>query len=178
MDKRLGPPTVTTSTCLNDFHQRCLRTALKIPQSDSVANVEVLDWAETSSIEALILIQSLRWAGHVHIIENHWLLKIDLNGEVSNGQRKRGSARKQLNVSLKKSLYWMNIDHRALPWPSWWPLKLAQYDENLCKTVWSKQTYLFRKQARDGKPAADKTGSLPQPCLCRHCSRPYLSPLV
>ena len=47
------------------FQQRCLRTILNIHWSDFIANIEVLEQAEVSSIEAIILKYQLRWAGHV-----------------------------------------------------------------------------------------------------------------
>ena len=50
---------------LECFHQRCLCTILGIHWSDYVSNQEVLDKAGISSIEAMVVQQQLRWAGHV-----------------------------------------------------------------------------------------------------------------
>ena len=47
------------------FRQRCLRTLLNIHWSNHVSNVEVLDQAEITSIEAMLLKSRLRWARHV-----------------------------------------------------------------------------------------------------------------
>ena len=50
---------------LEHFHQRCLHTILNIHWSNYVSNVEVLDQAEITSIEAMLLKSQLQWAVHV-----------------------------------------------------------------------------------------------------------------
>ncbi|XP_063595009.1 uncharacterized protein LOC134771986 [Penaeus indicus] len=97
---------------LERFHQRCLRTILNIHWSDYVTNVEVLEQAEISSIEAMLLKSQLRWAGHVSRMEEHRLPKIVLYGELSTGHRDRGAPKKRYKDSLKKSLGACQIDHR------------------------------------------------------------------
>jgi len=47
------------------YHQRCLRAILNINWSDFVTNIEVLEMAKVTSIEAMLLKTQLRWAGHV-----------------------------------------------------------------------------------------------------------------
>ena len=97
---------------LERFHQRCLRTILNIHWSDYVTNVEVLEQAEITSIEAMLMKTQLRWAGHVSRMENHRLPKIALYGELSTGYRNRGAPKKRFKDSLKKSLNACHIDHR------------------------------------------------------------------
>ena len=97
---------------LERFHQRCLRTILNIHWSDFITNVEVLEQAEVSSIEAMILKYQLRWVGHVSRMEDHRLPKIVMFGELSSGHRLRGAPKKRFKDSLKKSLTACNIDHR------------------------------------------------------------------
>ncbi|XDV53782.1 hypothetical protein PO909_022204 [Leuciscus waleckii] len=72
---------------LERFHQRCLRTIFNIRWSDFVANTEVLESAEVTSIEAMVLKVQLPWAGHISRMENHRLPKIVLYGELSSGHR-------------------------------------------------------------------------------------------
>ena len=79
--------------------------------SDLITNVEVLEQAEVSSIEAMILKYQLRWAGHVSRLEDHRLPKIVLFGELSSGHRDRGAPTKRFKDNLKKSLTACNIDH-------------------------------------------------------------------
>ena len=50
---------------LEHFYQRCLRTILKIPWSNYVSNVEVIDQAEITSIEAMLLKSQLQRAEDV-----------------------------------------------------------------------------------------------------------------
>ncbi|XP_063600256.1 uncharacterized protein LOC134776430 [Penaeus indicus] len=97
---------------LERFHQRCLRTILNIHWSDYVTNVEILEQAEISSIEAMLLKSQLRWAGHVSRMEEHRLPKIALYGELSTGHRDGGAPKKRYKDSLKKSLGACQIDHR------------------------------------------------------------------
>ncbi|KAL0167122.1 hypothetical protein M9458_038966, partial [Cirrhinus mrigala] len=97
---------------LERFHQRCLRTILGIHWSDYVTNVEVLEQAETVSIEALLLRTQLRWAGHVSRMEDYRLPKIILYGELATGHRDRGAPKKRYKDCLKKSLNACHIDHR------------------------------------------------------------------
>ena len=47
------------------FHQSLLRIILNIYWSNYISNVEVLDQAEITSIEAMLLKSQLRWAGYV-----------------------------------------------------------------------------------------------------------------
>ena len=97
---------------LERFHQRCLRIILNIHWSDYVTNVEVLEQAEITSIEAMLLKSQLRWAWHVFRMGDHRLPKIALYGELSTGHRDRGAPKKRYKDSLKKSLGACHIDHR------------------------------------------------------------------
>ena len=63
---------------LIERHQRCLRAILNIHWSAFVNNIEVLEMAKVTSIEAMLLKAQLRWAGHVSRMEDHRLPKIVL----------------------------------------------------------------------------------------------------
>ena len=52
-----------------------LRTILNIKWQDSVSNLQVLDMAESTSIEAMILKSRLRWVGHAIRMEDNRLPK-------------------------------------------------------------------------------------------------------
>ena len=97
---------------LERFHQRCLRSILNIHWSDYITNVEVLQQAGITSVEAMLMKTQLRWAGHVSRMEDHRLPKIVLYGELSTGHRDRGAPKKRYKDSLKKSLSTCHIDHR------------------------------------------------------------------
>ncbi|XP_068697221.1 uncharacterized protein [Montipora foliosa] len=50
---------------LERFHQRCLRSIMGIKWQDYITNEEVLKRADTTSVEAMLMLRQLRWAGHV-----------------------------------------------------------------------------------------------------------------
>ena len=96
---------------LERFHQRCLRSILNIHWSNYVTNVEVLQQAGITSIEAMMLKTQLHRAGHGSRMEVHHLTKIVLYGELSTGHHDRGAPKKRFEDLLKKSLSACHIDH-------------------------------------------------------------------
>jgi hypothetical protein len=98
---------------LERYHQRCLRSILGIRWTDFVTNVEVLERARMTSIEATLLRTHLRWAGHVSRMENNRLPKITLYSELNSGERSVGAPKKRYNDQLKRHLNAANIDHRS-----------------------------------------------------------------
>ncbi|XP_063594923.1 uncharacterized protein LOC134771899 [Penaeus indicus] len=97
---------------LERFHQRCLRTILEIHWSDYIINKEVLERANTWSIEAMLLKSQLRWAGHVAGMKDHRLPQNILYGELLTGHRERGAPKKRYKDCLKKARSVTNIDNR------------------------------------------------------------------
>jgi len=95
---------------LEHFHQLCLRSIFNIHWNDYITNVEVLERAGITSIEAMLMKTQLHWAGHVSRMEDHRLPKIVLYGKLSTGNRNRGAPKKRFKDSLKKSLLACNID--------------------------------------------------------------------
>ena len=71
------------------FHMGSLRTILNKWQ-DRVSNLQVLDMAEVTSIEAMILNSRLRWVGHAIRMEENRLPKQMIFGELASGKRKQG----------------------------------------------------------------------------------------
>ena len=159
---------------LERFHQRCLRTILNIHWSDFITNVEVLEQAEVSRIEAMFLKYQPRWAGHVSRMEDHRLPKIVMFGELSTGYRKRGAPRKRFKDSLKKSLTTYNIDHRQwsvlaadrVAWRHIIHQATAQFE------VDRKNSLKDKGQRWKARAASTTTPDISFPCS--HCSRPRL----
>ena len=60
---------------LERFYMRSLRTILNIKWQDRVSNLQILDMAESTSIEAMILKNRLHWVGHVIRMEDDRLPK-------------------------------------------------------------------------------------------------------
>ena len=67
---------------------------LKIRRQDRVRNLEVLDRAETTSIEAMILKAQIHWKGHVIQIDDSRILMQLLFGKLSQGKRNQVRAQK------------------------------------------------------------------------------------
>ncbi|KAL0153663.1 hypothetical protein M9458_051028 [Cirrhinus mrigala] len=155
------------------YKQRCLRTILGIHWSDYVTNVEVLEQAETVSIEALLLRTQLRWAGHVSRMEDYRLPKIILYGELATGHRDREAPKKRYKDCLKKSLNACHIDHRQwssiatdrATWSSTIPRAATFFEESHRTSLKDK---LLRKKNSD---AATQNQTFP----CTHCGRACLS---
>jgi len=160
---------------LERFHQRCLRTILKIHWTDHITNIEVLKKADIPSIEAMILKSQLRWAGHVSRMEDHRLPKITLFGELSSGHRNRGAPKKRYKDTLKKSLHVGDISVEE--WSD-----LAQNREIWRQTI-NKAATSFETTRRNSiedkrKERKQRAATTPDPehtLPCRHCNRPCRS---
>ena len=151
---------------LESFHQRCLRSILNIHWSDYITNVEVLQQAGITSIEAMLMKTQLRWAGHVSRMEDHRLPKIVLYGELSTGHRVRGAPKKRYQDSLKKSLSTCHIDHRqwsalAADRGAWWHAvhqSVSSFESNRRATLEEKRSR--RKNHVTTAPTPDSLQSL------------------
>ena len=156
---------------LERFHQRCLRTILNIHWSDYITNIIVLERADITSIEAMLLKIQLRWAGHVARMDDHRLPKIILYGELSSGLRNRGAPKKRYKDTLKKSLGACNISH--LEWTT-----LAE-DRGAWRRTISKAASSFESSRRSAieekrqrrKNSAATTPNPDQTFTCCHCNR-------
>jgi len=156
---------------LERFHQRCLRTILNIHWSDYISNIKVLERAEITSIEAMLLKTQLRWAGHVSRMENHRLPKITLYGELASGHRNRGAPKKRYKDSLKKSLNTCDI---SLPEWSEVAANRGSWRHIIAKAAASFES--TRRAAVEAKRQRRKnsTATTPNPDLtftCSHCNR-------
>lgn len=94
------------------FHQRCLRNIMGIKWQDYVINEEVTDRASMTSIEAMLMVRQLRWAGHVSRMEDSRMPKTVFYSELRQGKRDHGAPRKRFKDLLKRQLTQAGIDHR------------------------------------------------------------------
>ena len=99
---------------LEQFHQRSLRSIMGIRWQDKITNIDVLDRAETISIESMLLKAQLRWVGHIIRMPDYRLPKQLLFGELTQGKRKVGRPRKRFKDSLKLNIKWGKIEPRNL----------------------------------------------------------------
>ncbi|XP_076042061.1 uncharacterized protein LOC143025963 [Oratosquilla oratoria] len=135
-----------------------------------VTNLEVLDRAEMTSIEAMVLKSQLRWVGHVIRMDNHRLPKQLWYGELSSGKRNTGRPRKRLKDCVKTHLTHTNIppkklETEALDRPQWRSITLQ------AQTVFEDQR---RENARKARARLKATSSQPpsyEHFPCPHCPR-------
>ena len=140
-----------------------------------MTNVEVLEQANITSIEAMLLKSQLRWAGHVFRMEDHRLPKITLYGELSTGHRDIGGPKKRYKDSLKKSLGACHIDHRQ-----WSTLAADREDWRLTvhRAVSSFEDSRMDglKERRRKRKERTATAAVPEKTFdCSHCGRICLS---
>ncbi|XP_068689226.1 uncharacterized protein [Montipora foliosa] len=69
---------------------------------DCVTNNEVLERADITSIEAMLLTRQLRWAGHLSRMEDTRVPKAVFYGEMCQGKRDRGAPRKRFKDQLRR----------------------------------------------------------------------------
>ena len=67
---------------LERFYQRCLRAILGIKWQDHTTNNKALEKADLRSIEAMPMLQQLRWSGHVARMLNSRMPKFVFYGEL------------------------------------------------------------------------------------------------
>ena len=96
---------------LERFHQRCLRSILGILWNTYTPDTEVLEKANTISIEAHINRHRLRWVGHVIRFDDDRIPRQLLYGELSVGSRPQHKPKKRLKYCVKDSLAQCKIDN-------------------------------------------------------------------
>ena len=158
---------------LNALHMRCLRSLLRIKWQDKVPDTEVLQRAEMESIHAVLLRSQLRWAGHVHRMEDNRLPKRLLYSELTSGKRSVGRPKLRYKDSLKASLKHANIPHAS--WencaknrPAWRSLVrsgVAKHEEERIRGKEEK-----RQRRKEQESSQSQTGSDPN-IPCPYCNR-------
>lgn len=154
---------------LDSFHMKCLRRICGIKWQQRIPNTEVLEKCGTTGIEAIILQNQLRWAGHVVRMDSGRIPKALFYGQLKDGHRSEGRPYLRYKDSLKHSLKQLNIDHNT------WETKA------LDRASW-RSTYrgainnfeLKRIQASKDKRARRKKGIQVQPAsgfVCEICRR-------
>ena len=81
-----------------------LRQLLGVKWEDRVPDVEILERANTISVEALITALHLRWAGHLRRMPETRLPKAIFYGELANRKRKRGGQKVRYKDVLKRHM--------------------------------------------------------------------------
>ena len=95
---------------LEKFHQRSLRSILKITWEDRRTNTSILEEAHCTSIEAMLINNQLRWAGHVVRMADTRLPKQIFYSELSEGTRSLGKPKKRYKDNLKDNMKLCELD--------------------------------------------------------------------
>ncbi|KAI0226435.1 hypothetical protein LSAT2_023019 [Lamellibrachia satsuma] len=109
---------------LETIHQHCLRKMLHIQWEDCRTNASVLTEAITTSIEAMIVQNQLRWTGHCVRMPGSRLPRQVLFSQLTHGLRTCGGQRKRLKDTAKHYMKkghinintWEDMDADRLLW--------------------------------------------------------------
>ena len=166
---------------LNAFHMRCLRNILRIKWQDMIPDTDVLQQAETESIYAILMRSQLRWAGHVHRMDDSRLPKRLFYGELENGKRSVGRPKLRYKDSLKASLKLSNIPH--VSWenaaddrPVWRAVVhsgVAAYEQKRITDKVNKRLKRKERSACVQSAATSASSSSSSSFLCSHCNRTF-----
>ena len=124
-----------------------------------------------TSIEAMVVKQQLRWAGHVSRMEHYRLTKRIFYGQLASGHRNRGAPKKRYKDTLKSSLHACGIDPKnwsslALDREEWrHTVKegVKSYEKARSARVEAKRQ---RRKERQSQPTDPNAGY-----NCCHCNR-------
>ena len=131
---------------LEQFHQRSLRKIMSICWQDRNTNQEVLDRAESPSIESMLLKAQLRWTGHVVRMDDSRIPRQLMYGELKEGSRKQGRPKLRYKDTLKRNIKWCDIQPRQL--------EAAAADRPAWRSLTSAATAAFEEDRRQRLAAA------------------------
>ena len=157
---------------LEKFHQRSLRNVLKISWEDRRTNTSVLEEANITSIEALIMNHQLRWAGHVVRMNDLRLPKQIFYSELRGGTRNVGGQKRRFKDSLKANMKLCEIDYKT--WETdardrtYWRAKTKTGVERFEET--RRQHLENRREARHARRDQPRP-ALPADNTCPECDR-------
>ena len=170
---------------LNTFHLRSLQCILGISWQDKVTNTDVLSHAGLPTMYTLLRQCWLHWLGHVCHMQDGWIPKDVLYGELTSGQRSTGHPQLRYKDACKrdmKALYininsWEDLTTDCTSWSSMLHKQLQTSKKKLTVAA-------AEKQAHKKEMAVNRPESMPRCNLCnwdchshiglyshrRHCS--------
>ena len=99
---------------LESFHKRTLRSILGIKWQDRITNLEVLDRANSTSIESMLIKAQLRWVGHIIRMEEFRMPRRLMYGELQLSKRNQGRPKLRYKDTVKANLQWCYIKPKEL----------------------------------------------------------------
>ena len=131
---------------LEEFHQRLLRMVMSICWQDRIKNKEVLDRAETTSIESMLLKGQLWWTDHVGRMDDSRIPQTTDVRELTLGSREQGRPKLRDKDTLKSNIKLCGIQPRQL--------EAAAADLPVRRLLTSTATLAFDKDRRQRLAAA------------------------
>lgn len=158
---------------LEKFHQRSLRFILNISWEDMCSNVSVLERAGCLSIEAMVIRNQLRWAGHVVRMKETALPKRIFYSDLTEGKRQVGRPLKRYKDLLKDNLKkcgigtdtWENEAQDRSGWRSRIYRGTESFENNRCQRVRD------LRRARTERMEIQPLRELPRDNRCDECGR-------
>ena len=149
---------------------RALRSILGISWLDHVTNLEVLERANSTSIESMLIKAQLRWVGHVIRMEEFRLPRCLMYGELQLGKRNQGRPKLRYKDTVKANIQWCHVkprelEERARDRPGWRASvhkAAANYEEARRQKLTA---------ARDKRHRAASAVITTTDFQCPHCSR-------
>ncbi len=163
---------------LERYHQRCLRKLFRIPWEHRRTNISVLEQAQLTSIEAMIVKSQLRWSGHLVRMEDSRLPKQLFYSELHQGKRTRGGQSKRYKDTLKSILKQCSIshdtwEHQARNRPTW-RREILSGIETFERRRREKEA--AKRQKRKDRAAEIAQGEpFPTPYVCHVCGKQCMS---
>ncbi|XP_063609394.1 uncharacterized protein LOC134783447 [Penaeus indicus] len=146
----------------------CLNSILGIRWQDRVSNIQVLERANSTSIEDMILKSQLRWTGHIIRMNENCIPRQILYGAMAQGRREHGRPRKRYKDCEK-----VHLSHAGLA-PE--HLEEAAQDRvkwrsliGLAKDTFEMSRTEHQLELRDKRKTAAAAG--PGQFPCHHCER-------
>ena len=162
---------------LERFHMHSLQTMLNIKWQDCVSNLQVLDMAESTSIEAMILNNWLCWVGHVIRMEDNRQPKQLMFGELASGNRKQGRPQEIQRLRKGQLKSWRNYPQGAWA-PRSWQDWMASPHQTRHGHIWGEAPHTDRGGPRKKKGVGWCSRHVPGPASLRSDSTATSVPMA
>lgn len=156
---------------LEKLNQRFLRKILRINWQDRRTNISVLEESGCTSVEAIIVKNRLRWAGHVVRMNDQAYPKKIFYSELTEGNRAVGGQKKRYKDCLKESmknceLDWKTWETGALERTSW----RGEIRDGVERFETRRRQHV--QELREGRAARrENPPQLPNDNICPNCGR-------
>ena len=150
---------------------RTICSILRIRWQDRMASLEVLERANSISIETMLLNAQLHWVGHVIRMDSNRIPRHLLYGELNTGKRNQCRPRKRFKDNIKENLQWCNIHSKEL--------KVAASERSQWRTIIRNASVNFEndRHARDSCHRTIHATVTTMEFQCSHCARNCMSRL-